>query len=406
MAKMTDWTIRFSGEARDAFVQMMQEIPLLCYEMTPEELDYAFRRGRQQAWARQTRILMMVAIMIVVIDLLLLFSFVLINPAVIKNSFGFLGGTTFFLTSFFFLLSYWQVRRVEKKPEVLVTYSGAFFLGSFYPFRISYTYLSAASFVEGDGGEPPSLRLNFTPIGTLKSGAKFDANLGKSDYLIEIPLRVEHVGKINEIIKILVPDLEEGEVVIKAESPLSQVAVSSKLIELYMTKEELRYALRQYNKAYLIAFVRTIPEIVIITGGLIWFLISMIKGNHVSVYMIFAIGTCLLGFGSIAILKPFLYFLRIDRTENQIILNSDSFSFLAEIRYYRKKWSYLKSASYDPNAHPDFGILTLKFAPLHSWNVHTGTDAATYEIPIRNEFRNQMDSIMAVISPKDPFDTK
>jgi hypothetical protein len=407
MAKMTDWTSRFSSEARDAFVQMKQEIPLICFEMTDTELDFAFKRNRQQAWERQKRVWKMIAGLIFGIDLVIILSFLLINPTYITRSFGLIGGTSVFLVSFFFLLSYWQIRRVENKAEVLVSYSGAFYLGSFYPFRISYTFLSSASYVESGEGDPPLLRLNFTPVGTLKSGTKFDGNLGKSDYLIEIPLRSEHIEKIHEIINTLVPENENGEVIINVESPQSQVLTPLKLIEFIMNDEELTYALSQYRKACMIAFIRTIPEIMIITGGLIWFLISLLNGEEANVYTVIITGTCLLSYFSLAIIKPFQYMLSINKKEDKVIINSDSLSFLSESRYFMKKWSTLKSVTYDPNGHSHFGILTLKFSTLHSWNLHTGSDASRYEIPIRDEFRNQMYSILEVINPKsDPFDSK
>ncbi len=205
MAKMKDWTSQLTGETRASYVQMMQEIPLISYEMNPDELRYTYGVSRKKAGFKLIKSLIICVTATAFIDLVFLLYILLFEPDAILYSYKVLGPISILILALLIPLSFVQFFQTKRRPEVVVTYSGATFLGSFYPFRTGDRHLGSASYIEAGENSPPLLRLNFRVITTLRGGASIEIPKLNDDYLIEVPLRPEHVEKITEIIQTLLP---------------------------------------------------------------------------------------------------------------------------------------------------------------------------------------------------------
>jgi len=215
MRKIEDWYLEISAVYRDELRAMKKETPLIAYEMTRDELDVAYRTARRVIWEEQIKLWKSFFILVMILFIGMFLFFIMLSPdsvtPIIEACFVIIGICMIPVL----LMSLVQSRRVKRNPLVYVSASGAYFLGKLYPFRGTNGALVAALFIEGDGVDPSVLRLNFgtKAESTLETtddiNEKLAAREDPSELTLEIPLRQEHIDKIEDIIKSLMSDLTQ-----------------------------------------------------------------------------------------------------------------------------------------------------------------------------------------------------
>lgn len=189
----------------EEFEKMKKEPQLVCYEMNSTELAFAVKKFKQSTKEAVLRLFMFQFIFI-----LLLFTVVLIlvypyfAKSMTMSSITLIGSLV--MAGFFFLILGFNAvskftRIKQTQAEVYLTYSGCYFLGFFYPFRMPVYNLISTDVLEGESGEPTSLRLviETTNDSLGPQVAKWAGYLTT----LEIPLRDEHLNKIESILKSL-----------------------------------------------------------------------------------------------------------------------------------------------------------------------------------------------------------
>jgi hypothetical protein len=190
---------------KKAFSEMKEESPLLQYEMTIAEMNFAImanKRSLKTTISANVIVYVIMALGAGIVGGLVMYASV---PQSIENAIILIS----FYTGLFSLLVFGAIigrfTLFTSEPEVILSYSGMYFLGKFYPFRMSSHYLTAAVCIDAQDKEPAVLRLTLErqEFGIMSF---FITKIFGSIINIEVPLRPDMVEQANTIIKILLPE--------------------------------------------------------------------------------------------------------------------------------------------------------------------------------------------------------
>ena len=184
---------------------MREEDPLLQFEMTPEEADFALTANKKSIKSSLSSNLVGKALLIMVSSLLaglLVYAFEPNNLQAVATAIVQALGVILLLSgisvgSKFILM--------KADPEVIISPSGVCFLGQFHPLKIHTYFLTTAVCTEAQGNDPALLRLTLEQRQPFPFGS-FVRLFYRSTFTLEIPLRPEMIEHANLIIKTLLPE--------------------------------------------------------------------------------------------------------------------------------------------------------------------------------------------------------
>jgi hypothetical protein len=188
-----------------AYAKFQEETPLLHYKMTREVTKYAFLRNDKSLREAVAVSLRSIVIFIVVVTLVVgLFAYLMapnqwdVVANAVVSTLGVLLFCMIFLLGNLFT-------SIKEDSEVIVSLTGVYFLGEFYPFKTQDFFLTAAVFSDAQGQDPALLKLTIEK----KQPFLFDlisSLLIRSSFTLDIPLRPDMVEQANTIIKIFLPE--------------------------------------------------------------------------------------------------------------------------------------------------------------------------------------------------------